>query len=684
VKKLESLLAGAASALADARQRIAKSVGEKLDPDLVDPQQVTVAWQPSDDAVWELGETRTFWRTRALTFQVRAKTGGDPLKPLSDVQPIRFVASNGSLNTKREELTELAVGLADATNRHVEQLSSTGQEKIEQVLLGLRNQGWDAREAANSTNTQPAWTLKLPRFVDRELRASWNTKTLTFDAEAWNNTVAEIGGLTQRLAEIDRSITDPGHWMRSPWNGVDVPLLQEARAPKNGKWPLMLPAPWAPNANQNPEMLYLDATIEGDKPKFEPPFYWPILDRYTELTRTPQPLSGKDAPSIDSAKLAAGDKKLLQELLNLKLFGPQLTLDAESTDRSAPSVEWSCNPDSPQSASLAIAAKINLGRRMDSPVPPEVDKAALDKLLVEVAPAYPCRVEFNHDPKQAADPPQKIQIIRGPPGAADISALKEFDKVLEELPRRIEAESDLEKILHAKETEPLSGDEFRSALDAIWTAKREPAADKPAADTGKLLQGVRTVADSKLCSKSRPGKPLESLTNLHANVFVEYFTGLKATYALGWSTLQKQQPTQFQRGPFLLRIPSLEQGEEVVGRVLSEVFPENQAPNAAELGIVLGADEGLPRDLTTMQFTSRKVDVDDDQASGSTQVTFKSLADLRNVSGRLANYILVPTLFDLVRNPNFRADGFESTWKDSKSSAARLQAIEWRDEVRQR
>jgi hypothetical protein len=36
-KKLGSLLAGAASALADARQRIAKSVGEKLDADLVDP-----------------------------------------------------------------------------------------------------------------------------------------------------------------------------------------------------------------------------------------------------------------------------------------------------------------------------------------------------------------------------------------------------------------------------------------------------------------------------------------------------------------------------------------------------------------------------------------------------------------------------------------------------------------------
>ncbi len=674
--KLESLLAGAASALADARQRIEKSVGEKLHPDLVDPQQMTVEWQPSDDAVWELDETRTFWRTRALTFQVRLKTDGEPLEPLSDAQPIRFVASNGSLNPEPEELTEPAAGLAHAVNSYVEQLRDREQRKLEQTLSARRGDGWEITKAANFTKTHPAWTLTPPRLLERRLQTSWYVSKLSFDADEWKNTVDEIVRLTQRLDKMDQRIAAPDHWMRKPWNGNRPPLLQEAGVPKKDIWRLKLPPPWPGNPGQ-PDMLYIDARIEGNDGPLEPPFYWPILDRYTELTLTPQPLSKEEVQSIDLAKLAPGDKKLLQELLNLKLFGPQLTLDT------APSVEWSCNSDPPQSASLAVAAKINLGRRMDNPIPPEVDTDALDKLLAPVV-AYPCRFEITYDPKQAAHRAEKIQIVQGSAAGADVAAIKEFDKVLGELPARIQAEDRLEKILHPKETDPLNDKDFRSALEEIWAAKREPGADRPAADTGKLLQGVRTVADSKLCSKSRPGKPLESLTNLHANVFVEYFTGLKATYALGWSTLQKQPPTQFQRGPFLLRIPSLKQGEEVVGRVLREVFPENQAPDVAELGIVLGADEGLPRDFATMQFTPRKVVVDDDQASGPTQVPFKSLADLRNVSGRLANYILVPTLFDLVRNPNFRADGFESKWVDPNLSAARLQAIEWRDQVKQR
>ncbi|MFH1109193.1 MAG: hypothetical protein V1790_08375 [Planctomycetota bacterium] len=671
VKKLRELLDTASDELANVLKSVEESVGEHLDKGLVDPQQVTVAWQPGDDAVWKLDETRTFWRTRAFTFQVRVKTDGDPLEPLSDAQPIRFVASNGSLNREPEELTELAAGLADAVSSYVGQLRDREQGKLEQTLSARRGDGWEITKAANFTKTHPAWTLTHPRLLERRLQASWNVSKLSFDADEWNNAVDEIVRLTQRLDMIDRQIAAPDHWMRKPWNGEDVPLLQEARTPKNGTWPLMLPAPWAPNASQKLEMLYLDATIEGDQPKFEPPFYWPVLERYTGLTRTPQPLSGKDAQTIDSAKLAAGDKKLLQDLLSLKLFGPQLTLDT------APSVEWSCNPDPPQNASLAVAAKINLGRRPDSPVPPEVDKAALDELLVEVAPAYPCRVEFNHDPEQAADPKQKIQIVQSPPGGADFSALKEFDKALGELPARIKAEGDLAGILRPNETERLSDPDFRSALNAIWNAKGGSLPVPRGDDVRELVHGIRTNADDQVRSKFKGGKPDETLRNLHANAFVEYFTGPNDTYALAWSTGAKEKTTAFLKGPVLLRPADAEQVHVFFRRILETVRPDST--DAKELGIVIGVDERLDSAFTDQKFAPLSLSLASDATGEASTESVDSLAAVRNLRERLANYILVPTLPSLA---TVRARAEEEKWRDPNAITRRRQTIEWLDQVR--
>jgi hypothetical protein len=681
LRNLQGLLDQASSTKKKILGPLEKSVQEKLDTSLIDPTLVSLEWRQGGTLTWTLDETATYWQTEEFTFQTRIKRRDRADVVIGNDRKIRLVARDGELKPEPATFGDWAAALASAVNDQVEGLRAAGQQHLRDSLSSVEQQGWDITPATDFSPTNPAWKVRAPRLLQRDLAASWDSTTLRFTPDTWKTTHAELAGLEKQLDAIGEKIKggdDPR--IRQLWSGAGPVSLEEAAEPNNGKWRLMLPAPWALNANQKPEMLYLDATIEGDRATLEPPFYLPILDRYTELTLTPQPLSGEEVQSIDSAKLVAGDKKLLQELPDLKLFGPQLTLDTESTDRSAPSVEWLCNPDPPQSASLAVTAKINLGRRPDRPIPPEVDKAALDKLLVEVAPAYPCRVEFNHDPKQAADPPRKIRIIQSPPGGADISVLKEFDKVLEELPRRIEAEGVLEKILHpkGKETEPLSDKDFRSALDAIWTAKLKPAA------AGNPLHGIRTGADTPVRSRYIEGKLLESLNNLHANVFVEYFTGPKATYALAWSTRTSGNATEFLNRPVLLRPANAEQVPEFFRRVLREVFPENQDPEVAELGIVVGADEGLPRDFATMPFTSTKVVVNDDQASGPAPVNFKSLAELRKVRGRLANYILVPTLSHLLTNPKFRANDFESTWKDPDSSAARLSAVKWRDQVRQR
>ncbi len=680
LRDLQRLLDQAPSTLEKILGLLEKSVQEKLDTSLIDPTLVSLKWDPNGAPTWTLDETAAYWQTKEFTFQTQIKRGsGAYNEPIPNDHTIRLVVRDGRPKTEPETLGGGASGLAEATNGYVKQLRTAAQTELEESLSSLKQQGWDVTPSLNLPPTQPAWTLKRDRFVDRTWGASWNPQTLAFDRGEWDDkSVADLGQLASRLEAIDQSIATPDHWMRKPWNGADVLSLQEARGPKHGTWRLMLPAPWPANPGQQQDMLYITARLEGDNYTLITPDYWPILERYGALTREPQVLTDEDAKTLDFLQLPAGEQKAFQELVNLKQFAPRLGLASQKTGEAALRITWTYDADRPVGTSLTVPGELSFGGRENAEWSKVVDAGKLNAHLEEQAPAYPCRVTLTVNPKDV-EPAQKIQIVENARGGADPAVLKEFDKVLGELPGRIQAESDLEKI-HAKGTDPLNEPDFRSALQTIWTAKL-----KPVANVGNALHGIRTGADGPVRSRYADGKLVENLTNLHANVFVEYFTGPKATYALAWSTRAKGDTTEFLKRPVLLRSADAEQVPEFFRRVLREVFPENQDPEVAELGIAVGADEGLPRDLAALPFTELKVDVANDQASGRTQVRLTSLADLRKVRGQLANYVLVPTLSDLlVTNPRLRLNDFESTWKDSKSSAARRQAIEWRDKVGQR
>ena len=662
---LDGLLSDPASKLEGVRIEVEKAVKNQLVTDLIDPQLVMIERPQSQNPAWTLDETATIWRTDWFSIQARIKVSGISVEAPQNDQRVRFIVVDGDQKTESGDFTELAVRLANAVNTQVEQLLDDGQKKLEQSFPAGSGDGWNIAKATNSTKTEPAWTLTPPRLLERRLQASWNASKLSFDTGEWTNTVEEIDRLTTRLAEIDRQIAAPDHWIRKPWKDKPPPQFEEAVIPKDATWRLKVRAPWPGNPGQ-PDILYIDAGIERNKETFEPPFYWPMLERYTELTDKPQPLSPEDVQSIDYSKLAEDDKKLLQDLLNernsLKLFEPRLTLDTDSADGSAPNVEWSCNPDPPKSASLAVKAKINLDRRPDGSIPPEVDKDKLDKSL----PTYPCRVEFHLNPGQAAPQTQRIQITKSPSDGPDISTIKEFEtikafeKVLAELPARITAEGILKGKYQMAQAGRLEQNDYLEILNAIWKAKRGSDFELP---QGNFLQDIRKEATKKL-----------GIDNLEANVFVEYFTGPNASYAVAWSTRENGQQ---EWGP-LWQIKGLNNGDEVVGNALREVLSRNS--EEVGLGIVIGVDEKLPGGFATNSFKPIKTKVYNASATDKEEVEFKSLEDIRQKSGRrLANYILAPTLIELKANPGIRVGDVEKNWKEKAN--ARDKVTQWRDSV---
>lgn len=532
--------------------------------------------------------------------------------------------------------------------------------------------------------------VEVPRLTLRRFGLDWDRHRLVFDSESWQTDIDTLRQVHTALAAIDRRIVEQDHWIRLGRPDGSAPVLVEMTEPVDGQWTLSLTPPWSvpsdPDAQD--ERWPIRANIAGDPPELEVPVYWPLIEKYAELTAGPLFLTDTEELEVLTGDmqedLGAGDDRVtnLSDDLNPETPPEHVVPRIDLINKVKPELSGvpsaagrSDEPSTQLELELTVQARFGLrpddevGGPLSGNISDYLDEA-LDTLTRNKVGAIPtCTLTLAVSGANAAMHWSGLDnVVSGL--SATVAEAKQLDLLLGQLPEREALAQSLENELGGGGPVELDPHRAYQLLQNIWRVKPPGRRWTPPA-------GVNNFQSFSL-NRQREFKKRFSTRNkqrVSPTIFVEYFCGPRWTYAIVWSVKRPGVAIPGEtipEGPFLIRVYSTTQFYDATGDqpaedlgstlfdsvldvVTSAVEAKAGGPFEKWLGIAVAHDDHLTlTPLPNLEFTVKRSYLEPADLNTQLQtreVEWNSLDELRN-SEWACDYILLQRLSDA--RPSFQ------------------------------